>query len=83
MRCVLSYKEKGFKGMSEKKPFCCTKCNNDKFYGNLRKHIIVVVNGGNKFLKEHKEVRSSYSDEEPYGPYECTNCGMLYNELND
>ena len=69
--------------MSEGKGFRCSKCNNEEFFCNLRKHIIVVVDGENKFLKEHKEVKSSYSDEEPYGPYECTNCGALYNELGE
>ena len=69
--------------MSEGKGFYCSKCKNSEFYGNLRKHIIVVVNGENQFLKEYKEVTSSYSDEEPYGPYECTKCGALFNELID
>ena len=69
--------------MSERKMFRCSKCGNEEYYCNLRKHIIVVVDGSNKFLKEHKEVKNSYNDEEPYGPYECTNCGMLYNELNE
>ncbi|MEC7183129.1 MAG: hypothetical protein VXW15_10475 [Bdellovibrionota bacterium] len=69
--------------MSEAKSFRCSKCGCEEFYCNLRKHIIVIVNGSNKFLKEHKEVKRSYTDEEPYGPYECTNCGMLYNELNE
>ena len=69
--------------MGEKKVFSCSNCGSPNFFGNLRRHVIVVVDGDNKFIKQHKEGESSYRDEEPYGPYECCECGTLYNELND
>jgi DNA-directed RNA polymerase subunit RPC12/RpoP len=67
--------------MSEKKAFKCSKCGSCQFLGNLRMHVVVVVDGENNFIKHHKEVEESYANEEPHGPYECCECGALYNEI--
>ncbi len=60
-------------------------CGNEKFVAHQRCRVDIVVDGDNNFLDNlitDKELGNSvYDSETPYGPYQCTECGKIYEEL--
>jgi hypothetical protein len=60
-------------------------CGNDKFYAHQKCRVDIIVDEYNSFLDNlvsDKELGDSvYDSETPYGPYTCTECGKVYDEL--
>lgn len=58
-------------------------CGNDKFFGHqlLRADIIVSENGEFDANIGDNLESNIYDSETPYGPFECTKCGKVYESL--
>jgi|ETNmetMinimDraft_8_1059916.scaffolds.fasta_scaffold751084_1 hypothetical protein len=55
----------------------CLECENTSFRAHQRCYHDVTVDENNNFL-DNIEI---YMTEKPYGPYTCTKCGRIYDEL--
>ena len=55
----------------------CPKCGNNEFDAHQRAYHDIVVDGNNMFLRDE----NIYESETPYGPYTCTKCETVYDEL--
>ena len=67
----------------ESKPFTC-ECGCTTFYAHQVVHMDVIVNGLGTFesnMTPEKPLSDIYFADEPFGPYECTNCGAEYDNL--
>ena len=54
-------------------------CGNDKFFAHQIQHRDVIVDEDN-IWEENAEY---YDVGTPFGPYTCTKCGKIYDELED
>ena len=57
-------------------------CGNDQFYAHQVCHLDVRVSGNNTWLADISNNGSScYEAKTPFGPYTCTKCRKVYEEL--
>jgi hypothetical protein len=65
----------------------CPKCGNDEFRANQTVHTNVIVDGNNIFLDDDPissdGTKSIYHADNPFGPYQCTECEEEYAELSE
>lgn len=61
------------------------KCGNTKFYAHQVCRLDVIVDGDNNFISNASESgeASIYDSGNPYGPFICTKCGSVYDDLTD
>lgn len=58
-------------------------CGNDLFYGHqiIRTDVIVDANGNFHSDVTEKLEQAVYDSDKPYGPFTCTKCKKVYDEL--
>lgn len=64
--------------------FACPECGCTEFYARRRCTLDIKVDGDNEFLDgvHPDDVGADiYDAEDPFGPYECVECGAEYDEL--
>ena len=67
------------------KPFVC-KCGCSTFFAHQVVHMDVKVNGFGSFEENatpEAPMTDIYYADEPFGPYQCTQCGTEYDELKE
>ena len=57
-------------------------CKNDKFNAHQKCRMDVIVNEHGEWEENTPDDASAcYDSETPYGPFTCTKCGKVYEEL--
>ena len=57
--------------------FECTKCGNTQFNAHQVSHHDITVYGNNDFVED----KGIYEANTPFGPYTCTKCGTVFEEI--
>lgn len=72
------------KGFQLKRVSAC-RCGCDRFYAHQACRLSVVVNSDNFFVENvgGNAEAAIYDVKDPYGPYQCVECGAEYDSLED
>lgn len=63
----------------------CRICGNETFYGHQTVHVDIICDGDGEFIENANGSMgaSTYEADSSFGPFTCTCCGAVYDELRD
>lgn len=61
----------------------CPFCKNDQFFGHQLVRMDVLVDEDGDYVDSDNTGGNIYDAEKPYGPFTCTKCGAVFEDLND